>query len=59
MRARLDPPSRFRSRRLRTSTVGDNGVSGSSEVRLSSDSGSELAEEISRYLAREVIGLVG
>jgi hypothetical protein len=59
VRARLDRPSRFRRGGLRTSTEGENGVSGSGWVGLGHRDGEELREEISLYLTLAVIGLVG
>jgi hypothetical protein len=59
VQAWLERPSRLRPGRLRTGTVGDNGVSGTREVGLNNRRGADLAEEISFYLAHDVIGLVG
>jgi hypothetical protein len=55
----LERPSRLRRAMLRTHTVGDNGVSGSSEGALSHRGGQELRDEISFYLTHQVIDLVG
>jgi hypothetical protein len=55
----LARPSRLRRAMLRTRTLADNGVSGSSEGALTHRSGQELRDEISFYLTHQVIDLVG
>jgi hypothetical protein len=55
----LERPSWRRRGMLRTSSSGDNGVSGGSEGKLSHADGEGLRDEIGFYLTYEVIGLVG
>ena len=62
LRASLDRSRRFRSGILRISAEGDNGdsgVTGGSGGSLSGSDESELRDEISFYLSRAVVGLVG
>jgi len=55
----LNRPSLGRRGTLRTSSTGDNGVSGTSERTLSRGGEDELRDEILLFLTYEVIGLVG
>jgi hypothetical protein len=55
----LDRPSQFRRAMLRTSTLGDSGVTRGSDGNLSRRSEEELRDEISLRLTLDVIGLVG
>jgi hypothetical protein len=55
----LDRPSRLRRGMLRTRTLGDHGSRCTSEVSLNHRGGADLRDEISHYIARNVIGLAG
>jgi hypothetical protein len=55
----LTNPARFRHGMLRTQTLGDNGVDGTSATRLSHCGREDLRDEISFYLTAAIIGVVG
>jgi hypothetical protein len=59
VRATLDPPGHRGSGRLRVTSVGADGDTGSSSGRLNWSPGHDLRQEISQRLADGIIGLVG
>jgi hypothetical protein len=59
VRAWLDRPGRFSRGVLRTSAVGDNGVTSGSDGRLSGRGEAAVRDEVAHYLTRAIVGLVG